>query len=113
MKKGLIIFVALIILAGLGWYLLSPLFIVVELEQASPFDDSFDAMSAEEKQEFASAVDAMKDDVMVMSDTMPSMGASDTSSTMSRSRATSCASSIASSESSLGEGLHGLSRTAA
>ncbi|MDA1197034.1 MAG: DM13 domain-containing protein [Nanoarchaeota archaeon] len=70
--------VALIVLGlTLAWYLVSPLFISVEVEESSPLDDALvvkDAMktmSASDKEAFVAAVEKMKDDVKEMDDAMP------------------------------------------
>ena len=70
MKKGVII-VAAIIIVAIGWYLISPVFTEVELEEESPLTmkDNFDSMSSEEKAEFQEAVE-QSEQGKTMSETM-------------------------------------------
>jgi len=70
MKKGLIV-IAIIVILAIAWYLIFPLFNVIEVQEDIPINDAMDAMSAEEKAEFNEAVDAMKDQIIEMSDVMP------------------------------------------
>jgi len=86
MKKLLILLVAAIVILPVAYYLLSPLWKVIEVDEASPLDiiqeqvgektrvikDSMDSMDAATKQEFEQQVEEMKDKVMVMDDDMPS-----------------------------------------
>ena len=74
MKKLLILIIALIIIIPIAYYLISPIFKVVELEEESPLEikDAMDTMDASTKAEFEKQVDAMKGQIIVMDDTMPS-----------------------------------------
>ena len=71
--KRTILIVGIIIVLVVAWYLVSPLFTVVEVQEVSPLviDDAMDTMTAEQKQEFEEAVQAASENVMVMDDTMP------------------------------------------
>lgn len=61
------------IVLGLGWYLISPLWRNVTLDEQLPQAPVIqDTMDAATKEQFMKAVDAMKDKVMVGSDAMPS-----------------------------------------
>ena len=68
----------MIIILPIAWYLISPIFRVVELEEESPLDikpqvkDAMDTMDAATKAEFEKQVEAMQDKIIVMDDTMPS-----------------------------------------
>ena len=72
--------VAIIIIFPIAYYLISPIFRVVELQEESPLDvkpklqikDAMDTMDAATKAEFEKQVEAMKGQVIVMDDTMPS-----------------------------------------
>ena len=69
--KVIIILIALIGIS-VAWYLVSPIFNVVEQQDISPIvKDSMDSMSAEQKQEFEDAVNAMKDKTIIAEETMP------------------------------------------
>jgi len=94
-KKTLpwIIVVILAVLLPIAWYLLSPIWRVVELDEMSPLDqasetsvpasaadspsgmmvkDEMDTMDAERMAEFKAQTDAMKGEVMVKTEVMPS-----------------------------------------
>jgi hypothetical protein len=75
--KGVIIFIIVILVLGVGYYLISPLFNTIVRDDALPgssgdkvIGDSLDSMTPKEKKEFNDAVDKMKDDVMEKSDEM-------------------------------------------
>ena len=89
MKKIILIAVIGIVISA-GWYLLSPLWRVEErndafpserttprdtlpVERAAPLPikDNFESMAPEEKRAFEGAVEAVKDQKMIMADTMP------------------------------------------
>lgn len=92
MKRALIIGFVVILGGAAGWYLLSPIFRVVEVDEpfpgeeattnptASPtpspvpipvVNDALDAMTPERRAEFNAAVEAMREKVLPMADTMP------------------------------------------
>ena len=71
MKKILLI-IAIIIILPIAYYLISPLFTVIEVNEELPFRDSFDSMDENTLIEFIEQTDLMKDIVVEMSDTMPS-----------------------------------------
>ena len=75
MKKSVLltlIIIGIIVLA-IAWYLISPAFKTIEADEESPLviRDSMLTMTDEEKAEFNSAVDKMKDEVKEMSENMP------------------------------------------
>ncbi|MEK6977953.1 MAG: DM13 domain-containing protein [Candidatus Hydrothermarchaeota archaeon] len=71
MKKWSLI-VGLVIAAVVAWYLISPVFRVVEVHEESPLiKDAMETMDAATKVEFEKAVEAARENVMVMTDTMP------------------------------------------
>jgi len=72
MNKNIVIGFIFLIVLGVAWYLISPLFITVEKNEESPIVmmDSLDSMDAEKKAEFDAAVDEMKDVVLEMDDIM-------------------------------------------
>jgi len=70
MKKWWIV-IAIVVLV-LGWYLISPAFQVIEVQEASPVKDAMEAMDAGTRAEFDRQVEAMKDQVLVVDDAMPS-----------------------------------------
>ena len=69
-----VIVIALIIGIPFAWYTISPIFRIVEKDEASPLvvKDAMDSMDAKTRAEFEKQVGAMKDKVMVMNDAMPS-----------------------------------------
>lgn len=70
--KRLVWIIALLIALGIAWYLVSPVFRVVEVQEEFPvFGDNFDAMDAATKQEFERQVGEASANVMVMDETMP------------------------------------------
>ena len=69
--KKLVIGIIIVVVLAVAWYLVSPLFITVEVEEESPIKDALDAMSAAEKAEFDAAVEAMSNVTMVMADVIP------------------------------------------
>lgn len=89
MKKWLVFLGVFIVVAPIAYYLLSPLWEVVELDEASPLDvleqqspgpeehvnleikDEMDSMDEATKAEFEEQMEVMKDKVMVMDDAMP------------------------------------------
>ncbi len=66
MKKPLIL-LALVVLVAVGWYLLSPLFIVVELDEASPLDMDEETLAA-----FNAAMEEAEGDESFLSESMES-----------------------------------------
>jgi len=83
MKKNLISVIILLIIIPTAWFFISPIFKVVEVDEASPLDvavgvdelfqinDALETMDATTKAEFEKQTDAMKDTIMVMEDAMP------------------------------------------
>ena len=79
--KRILGIIVLIVILGVGYYLISPLFITKEVQEASPldsvtpdepvFDDRMEAMTEEEHEEFEQAVEAMKDVVIEQQEEMP------------------------------------------
>jgi len=71
--KNIIIILLFVIIIPIAYYLISPVFKVVELEEESPLQvkDAMDTMDAATKAEFERQVDAMKDKIIVMDDAMP------------------------------------------
>jgi len=77
MKKSilLIIVVAILIIIATGWYLISPVFNTVEVDEPSPvgINDAMLGMTDEQLEEFHNAVDeANQGEATEMSDSMPS-----------------------------------------
>lgn len=83
MKNKLLLFIlGLIIVLSIAWYLISPVFRVVEVQEESPLEssaeerlqvkDAMDTMDAATKAEFEKQVEEMKDKVVHMEDAMPS-----------------------------------------
>jgi len=82
MKKAWLLIIALVVFAVTAWYLVSPAFRVIEVDEPLPapvleieepeVKDALAAMTQEEKAEFDEAVAAMADQVMIMDDIMPS-----------------------------------------
>jgi uncharacterized protein YxeA len=73
--KKIIITLTLLIILPVAYYLISPIFKVVELEEKSPLANikgSMNNMDAATKQEFDRQVEAMKNQISVMGDKMPS-----------------------------------------
>jgi len=76
MKKVLVTIIIIVILAA-AWYLLSPLWSSVELDEASPLQtapvvkDSFETMDIETRAEFEAQMEISKDVVMTMEEAMP------------------------------------------
>ncbi len=74
--KKLWIFIIILLVIGIpfAWYTISPIFRVLEKDEASPLvvKDAMDSMDAKTKAEFEKQVEAMKDKIMVMDDSMPS-----------------------------------------
>ena len=75
MKKPIIALIVILIALPIAWYLISPAFIAIEVDEALPtaqpvFKDAMNTMSAEEKADFNQQVEAMKDSVMTMDDAM-------------------------------------------
>jgi hypothetical protein len=67
------IVIGVLIILGIGYYLISPAFQVSELDEESPLiNDAFDSMSEDEKIEFNGEVDGMKNVNINMSDMIPS-----------------------------------------
>ena len=76
--------VVLIIILPIAWYLISPIFRVIEVQEESPLESSVDieeglqvkdsmgTMGAATKAEFEKQVNSMKDQITEMDDTMPS-----------------------------------------
>ena len=73
MKVKLIVAIAvLIIILPVAWYLVSPVFRVVEINESSPFNDRLDKMDSKAMANFTKEVDAMKDKSVEIDDSMPS-----------------------------------------
>jgi len=80
MRKLWLWIIIAIIIISIGYFLISPIFKVVELQEESPlalvqgpvFKDNMDTMDAATKAEFENQVEAMTDTIMVMDDSMPS-----------------------------------------
>ena len=70
MKKILIIIVILIVLA-VAWYLISPLFRTVELNEASPITDDFEMMDEMTRVDFKNQVQMMPNQITPTQDEMP------------------------------------------
>jgi hypothetical protein len=87
MKKSWIIFIVILILAGVAWYLISPAFKVVEVQEVSPFEDisptqeaqpaptkvkdALNTMDPATKEEFEKQTEEMKHKIKQMDDVMP------------------------------------------
>ena len=73
-KLYIILIIILIIGVPFAWYTISPIFTVLEKDEASPLvvKDAMNSMDAKTKAEFEKQVEAMKDKVTVMNDAMPS-----------------------------------------
>lgn len=75
MKIWVWIVIALIIVLPIAYYLVSPLWRVVEVQEASPLDvvieDKMDEMTVEEKQQFEDATEQANRESVVMDDEMP------------------------------------------
>lgn len=76
--KKIAIILGIGIAAAISWYLLSPLWRVVELDETSPLEgnsqaigDQFDMMDETKKAEFQRQVDLVKNEIKEMEDTMP------------------------------------------
>jgi len=69
MKKTLIL-LALVILAAIAWYLLSPIWRVQELDEVSPVAESA-GMSSEQKEQYEEAMEEMKDTEIRKEEEMP------------------------------------------
>jgi len=66
------ILVAVVVLAGAAWYLVSPAFKTVELNEAAPVVSKDEGgMDPETKAAFDAQVEAVKDEVKTMDDAMP------------------------------------------
>lgn len=76
MKKILLVIIAIIVILPIAYYLISPIFRVVEVQEESPLalqiKDSMDTMNAETKAEFQKQVKEASKKIMVMEDKMPS-----------------------------------------
>jgi len=80
--KSIIIIILILLSIPIGYFLISPIFKVVEVQEESPLDtilvneklinDNMDRMDAATKADFESQVDAMKDQIIVMEEKMPS-----------------------------------------
>lgn len=79
MKKIIIVSITIIVL-GVGYYLLSPFWRNVELDEASPLDsattqsqfkDELDTMDADRRERFEQETAAMRDETKIMADAMP------------------------------------------
>lgn len=93
--KTVVVLIAFIIGLAILWYLISPIFRVIELQEPSPLesqtqditkeevrpelplkvDDALDTMDASTKADFERAVQEMKDKVIEQKETMPSKSA--------------------------------------
>tara|TARA_Y100000310_G_scaffold89923_1_gene87064 strand:+ start:24621 stop:25163 length:543 start_codon:yes stop_codon:yes gene_type:complete len=69
--------IILLLVLALGWYLLSPLFNIVEVDEVSPLDTveaevgSIEAIPSEMQEAFDKEMEKMKDKVMAMDDVTP------------------------------------------
>jgi len=76
MNKKIILIIVGTIFIGIGYFLLSPLWRSVKLNEALPqtlvVKDNMDTMDAVTKERFIKEVEAMKDETIVKSDSMPS-----------------------------------------
>ena len=76
MSKKIIFSIIGIIVIGIGYFLLSPLWQSVKLDEALPqarvIKDNIETMDTATKEQFMKEVEAMKDKVMVKTDSMPS-----------------------------------------
>jgi hypothetical protein len=75
-NKRLWILIALIIILPVAYYLISPIFRVIEVQEQSPLinskiKDSMNAMDSATKAEFEKQVDLMKNQITVTDDSMP------------------------------------------
>ena len=74
MKKTWIFAIILLVIGiPFAYYTISPIFRVLEKDEASPLvvKDAMDSMDAKTRTEFEKQVEAMKDKVMIMNDAMP------------------------------------------
>ena len=73
-KKLWVTLAIVIIVLIIGWFLISPAFVVEERNDDSPLiiRDSMSTMTDEQKAEFEEVVDSMRDQITEMSDSMPS-----------------------------------------
>jgi len=90
MKKKIIVSIVIIIVIGVGYFLLSPLWNKVKLDEALPvvsdqpkteqveeaptIGDNLDTMDTAVKEKMTREIDAMKDKVMVKDEVMPPKG---------------------------------------
>lgn len=76
MNKKILFSIVSIIVVGIGYFLLSPLWRNVKLDEALPqaqvVKDNLETMNPTTKEQFMKEVEAMKDKVMVKADSMPS-----------------------------------------
>ena len=72
--KKILIGLGIIIVLIIAYYLISPAFKVVELDESFPLEvkDSMNSMDAETKAEFERQVELKKDEIMEKEETMPS-----------------------------------------
>jgi len=81
MKKSIVLGVIIIVILVVAWYLISPIFNVVEVDEASPLDitpttqlvvkDAMESMDEAQKKEFEDAVKEMNEVQTIMVDEMP------------------------------------------
>lgn len=79
--KGVVIGIIVVAALVIGWYLISPVFITKEVQEASPLDtvtepevfDAMDSMTEAEHQEFVDAVEAMSGTIIEKDEDMPSV----------------------------------------
>ena len=72
MVKKWFITIAAIIVLVIAWYLISPAFRTVELQETSPIvNDALDTMTTEQKAEFDQAVEASQSETKEMEEVMP------------------------------------------
>jgi hypothetical protein len=71
-QKRILYLLSLILVLATAWYLISPLFITIELNEDSPLivNDNMDLMNESEKSEFISEVEKMKNDVTKLEEPM-------------------------------------------
>lgn len=73
-KKFILVAIILILLVGIAYYLISPAFRVVEVNEDSPLEstikDNFETMDQSTKQQFEQQVNEMKSKVMIKNESM-------------------------------------------
>jgi len=70
-KKSWIILILILIAIPIGWYLISPLFITVELQEESPIiNDAMDSMNPKKRAEFDAAVKIAQEETSEINEEM-------------------------------------------